>query len=137
MKNNSLMKLMDPMNYFWPVFKDELFDAPVQWSFQKVQEYKDYFTKEEADKKILEYAVPGLREEDISVEVRGNQMIIKADPGEKPISNLSTKLETSYYDTENIYDLEKAEISYNYGILKLVIPKNEAKKTKKLKVLSS
>ena len=117
---------------------DKFFDEPPG----RAVYYPTVGIRETDDHMIIEADVPGVREEDIDIEIKDDQLVIK---GERKHSE-ETKRE-DYYLLESTYgsfsrvvalpnyvDAEKAEAEIEEGILKIKFPKIEKKKAKKLEV---
>lgn len=100
----------------------------------------------ETDKElIIEADLPGVREEDVDVEIENDKVILK---GERKHQS-ETKRE-DYYHLESSYgsfsrmislpsyvDASKGEAEFKGGVLEIKIPKVEEKKSKKLKIKKS
>lgn len=91
---------------------------------------------------IIEADLPGVKEEEIDVEIESDKVILK---GERKLENEIKRedyyhLETSYgsfsrmISLPSYVDASKAEAEYKDGVLTISIPKVEEKKSKKLKV---
>ena len=87
----------------------------------------------------IELDLPGLKKEDISIEVDDNQLIIS---GERKLKNELKeedyyKIETSIGKFQRVFnlpknvDIENISASSEDGVLEIVIPKLEEKTTKK------
>ena len=96
--------------------------------------------KETDDHFKVEMAAPGMRKEDFSIELNGNQLTIaseKTDEKEEKEDPYYSKLEFSYQSFQrtfqlpkDVVDSEKIEAHYENGVLNLVIPKKEEARKK-------
>lgn len=97
----------------------------------------------ETDKElIVEVDLPGVKEDEVSIEVEDNKLIIK---GERKHTNEVKRenyyhLESSYGSFSRVIGLpnylqdEKADADMKNGILTITIPKKEQKKSKKIQI---
>lgn len=99
------------------------------------------FEKEEAFMVLL--SMPGADKESINVEINGNTLLVtsKAKEEEEGWSSLSREFQLGYYRRSfsigNQIDREKIDAIYENGILKLILPKSEEAKPKKIAVKAS
>ncbi|HDQ26146.1 MAG TPA: Hsp20/alpha crystallin family protein [bacterium] len=99
---------------------------------------------EEKDKYVVTADVPGLKQEDIKVEIDDSVLSIsgerKSERDEKDESGKYRYIERSYGAFERRLilpkdtDAEKVKAKYENGVLRLEIPKTESKKPKEIKV---
>lgn len=83
---------------------------------------------------LLNFDIPGLKKEDISIEVTGRQLTISGErKREEHQQKASThRMERSYGKFSRTFDLSDAiatdviDASYENGVLKVAIPKAEA-----------
>jgi HSP20 family protein len=91
---------------------------------------------------LLSLDVPGLKKEDINIELTGRQLTIS---GERKHEEESTqgnvhRIERSYGKFQRIFELpngantEVVEASYDNGVLKIAIPKVESVMPKKIQI---
>jgi|YNPMSStandDraft_1061717.scaffolds.fasta_scaffold01723_1 HSP20 family protein len=84
--------------------------------------------------------VPGLTKEDIEIELKDGMLVLR---GEKKVEKETNKKECFRKERwegkfertislPDYIDVEKAEATYNNGVLEIVLPKKEEKKPKKL-----
>ncbi len=99
-------------------------------------------TYEKDDAIVIKAELPGVKKEDIAIDVRDNVLILKGErTHDKDIE------EKSYHRRERFYgrfqrsfslpeavDPEKIEASYKDGILEVKLPKLETKKAKKIEI---
>lgn len=96
--------------------------------------------KETADHFEVEMAAPGMKKEDFSIELNGNQLTIaseKTDEREEKEDQYYSKREFSYQSFQrtfqlpkDVVDSEKIEAHYENGVLNLLIPKKEEARKK-------
>jgi len=97
---------------------------------------------ETKDKIVVEADLPGLETKDVQVNITGNVLTIR---GEKTRSN--KKEEENYYHSERYHGSfqrsvplpvevksEKAEATFEKGVLRITLPKVEAAKSKQIKI---
>ena len=97
---------------------------------------------EREDSLVLKADLPGLREEDVSIEVRDNVLSIS---GERKSEHEQS--ENGYYRVERAYgsfsrsltlpdgiDADKIEASFDSGVLEVKIPKPEERKPRRIQV---
>lgn len=99
-------------------------------------------TYEKDDAVVIKAELPGVKKEDITIDVRDNVLILKGErTHDKDIE------EKNYHRRERFYgrfqrsfslpeavDPEKIEASYKDGILEVKLPKLETKKAKKIEI---
>jgi HSP20 family protein len=97
---------------------------------------------ETKSKVVVEAPVPGVKPEEIDVQVTGNVLTIKGERKEE-----KEKKEASYIYREQSYgsfcrsvtlptevDVDKAQAEFEHGVLTLTLPKSEAVKPKTIKI---
>jgi len=115
-----------------PVYNDEK-DSSINAFVPKVN------TRETEDAYHIEIDLPGMKKEDINIEVVDNQLIIS---GERKLKNELKeddyyKIETSIGRFQRVFslpeniDIEKIEAKSEDGVLEVIIPKVEEKVNKK------
>ena len=124
-------------------FDEELFNNRQNMKFSKVavnimERDEDY---------LVEMAIPGIKKEDIHIELDGNKLSIRGEAKEaKEINEENyTHREFSYGEFRRSFTLPKdvdgqnIEADYKDGVLNISVPKPEAKKkiVKKIEVKSS
>jgi HSP20 family protein len=98
--------------------------------------------KEREDELIIEAEIPGIKKENIEINLTENSLSIKAEKKEKKEEKEEGYLhrERSYFGFHRVISLpvavipEKAKASYQDGILRIVVPKKEKKEVKGVKV---
>jgi HSP20 family molecular chaperone IbpA len=92
---------------------------------------------------VVEAQVPGIKEENIEINIDGNVLTINATQKEteeqkdkKKTVYKSTRQTSFSYSTNlpRIVDPSKAEAEVEQGVLKITIPKSEEDKPKKIEV---
>ncbi len=99
-------------------------------------------TYEEGDKIVIKAELPGVKKEDVSIDVKDSVLTIKGE--RKHEENIN---EDNYYRRESAYgkfqraftlpdavDPEQIEATYKDGVLKVSVPKAEESKTKKIEI---
>jgi len=92
---------------------------------------------------VILAALPGLRPEDVDITFEGNTITIKGEFAQPTEENINWHLQERYYGpfertiTLNIpVNMDHAEATFEHGLLKLVIPKAEEIRPRKIKVLA-
>lgn len=124
---------------------DELWRLPDLWeageSSLRPLAADVYETEEEV---IVEMAIPGLKPEDISINVTGDTLSVtgksQSEQEDKKRNYFQKQL---YYGSfagsvslPNSVQADKAEAHFNHGILKVVLPKAEEVKPRKIEIKS-
>lgn len=99
-------------------------------------------TYEEGDNIVIKAELPGVKKEDVSIDVKNNVLTLKGE--RKHEDNVEDE---NYYRRECAYgkfqraftlpdsvDPDKIEASYKDGILKVTVPKTEESKAKKIEI---
>jgi HSP20 family protein len=99
-------------------------------------------TYEEGDNIVIKAELPGVKKEDVSIDVKDNVLTLKGE--RKHDENIR---EENYYRRECAYgkfqraftlpdavDPNKIEASYKDGVLKVTVPKTEESKAKKIEI---
>lgn len=99
---------------------------------------------EEKERYIVKADLPGMKQEDIKVELDDSVLSISGERKHEKEENDEKKnyhyYERSYGSFQRRFvlpkgtDSEKIEAKYEHGVLEIVIPKTEAKKAKEIKV---
>ena len=98
--------------------------------------------REEEDKYILDAELPGMKKEDVHIEVKDGVLTLS---GERKFENEEkrddyTRIERSYGSYQRTFTLpdhvdeEKIEAAYSEGVLTIVLPKGEEAKPKQIEV---
>jgi HSP20 family protein len=98
-----------------------------------------YATDEEI---VVSAAIPGVEPDDVEITIEGNNLSIKGNVS-GPLDNVDYVLQERSYGTfsRNLrlnipVDTDKAEATFDKGVLTLTIPKKDAVKPRTVKVLS-
>ncbi len=90
---------------------------------------------------VILAALPGLRPEDVDITFEGNTVTLRGEFAQPTEENINWHLQERYYGpfertiTLNIpVDMDHAEAFFENGLLKLIIPKAEEIRPKKIKV---
>jgi len=99
---------------------------------------------EEGDSLVIKADVPGMKPEDVKVEVTGNMLMVRGQARDEHEDK-----QPGYYVRERRYgsfqrsvglpsdlNTDKVEAAFENGVLSIRIPKSEAAKTKTVKVIS-
>ncbi|MBS3759044.1 MAG: Hsp20/alpha crystallin family protein [Desulfobacterales bacterium] len=99
-------------------------------------------TYEEGDNIVIKAELPGVKKEDVSIDVKDSVLTLKGE--RKHEENIE---EDNYYRKESAYgkfqraftlpdavDPNKIEASYKDGVLKVTVPKTEETKAKKIEI---
>lgn len=122
---------------FEDLMKDQLFEGP-----EKIAPAVDI--AEEKERYVVKADFPGLKQEDIRVEVNGNTLTISAErkheKEEKDDKKHYHYYERTYGSFERSFtlpsdvDSDKIKAKVEHGVLTVDIPKTESKKAKEIKV---
>ncbi len=98
---------------------------------------------EKKDKYILKAELPGIDKNDISIEIDENNVLTISGVKKEEIEE--NKKEEGYYYSERVYgefkrsfqladdiNIEKIEAEFKDGVLTIILPKKEEKKSKKI-----
>lgn len=123
-------------------FFDSFFNTDLLPSTEKLSPAVDI--EEEKDKYVVKADIPGLKHDDIKVEVDDGVLKIS---GERKYEKKEEDKEKKYHYYERSYgsferrfvlpsgvDSEKIDAKYENGVLEIQIPKIESKKPKEIKV---
>lgn len=91
---------------------------------------------------LLNFDIPGLKKEDIHIEVKGHQLAISGERKreDETKNNGFHRVERSFGKFTRSFDLPEGtntdviEASYENGVLKVAIPKAESKKARKIEI---
>lgn len=139
----ALIRYNNPFNDFTPV----TFGSVIEKFFnenpgnERANAFVPQVDVAETDQRFeISVAVPGLKREDIKINLEEGKLIIsgerKLEKEEKGKNFLTREtrfgsFSRSFYLPDNV-DAEKIEASYNEGILNIFVPKDEKKVMKKL-----
>ncbi len=92
---------------------------------------------------VLSFDVPGLKKEDINIEVTGRQLVISGErKKEEELQNGNPhRIERSYGKFSRVFDLpegvntEVIHASCENGVLKVSVPKGQSAKTRKIQII--
>lgn len=150
MKNGLVKRLLNS-SFYNPFFDDSFFDDFFEFSqlpIWKIEEFpisNSYAVFEEDGKFVLHFKVPGVKKEDLninidknnvlSVKFNRNEAIDDKKYGDFIYRNIEQKI-YSYKLNEEELDIEKIESTLENGILTITIPKilKEAKKIENRKI---
>jgi len=141
--NNSSVTPYSPMRSML----DDFFTAPslIDEVFNQTFTSRNLFVDvwEEDDNFFVKMAMPGVNKESIEISTTADSVTIKGHAKDEDIKDNDKKryyyrtLETTYEQTFNLptkVDSDKAEASYEDGILTLTLPKSEDVKPKKIEI---
>ena len=97
---------------------------------------------EEAEKYILfSFDLPGLKDEDLNIEVKDSLLVVSGERKQNKISEKSRTLQSRkfgkfkhHFKLPRTIDKEKIEADYSQGVLKVLLPKLEQELPKKIEV---
>ena len=107
--------------------------APFFEDIYAFQTSDDYATKEEKDGWWVAFDLPGMKREDIKVEIEGKKAIIH---GERPKTDMGLpygKFKRTFRLPYAV-NMEKARAEYEDGVLKVFFPKDEKDQAKRIEV---
>ncbi len=123
-------------------FFDSFFNTDLLPATEKLSPAVDI--EEEKDKYLLKADIPGMKQDDIKVEVDDGVLKIS---GERKYEKKEEDKDKKYHYYERSYgaferrfvlpsdvDTEKIDAKYENGVLEIVIPKTESKRPKEIKV---
>lgn len=118
---------------FGDAFKrfDELFNSD-RLDFSQVFPPMNIFYQADNKAVQIEMALAGYKKEELNIEVEENRIVISGKPAteeKKEGQYFKQKIRkgefTRAYEIPNTYDLEKAEVTYEDGILSITVPAKE------------
>ncbi len=123
----------DFLNSILDRFFDEVNEIPIKFPID---------LKETEDSFILQMEVPGINKEDIIIETQNNILKIygekKEEKREEEDNVIYSEIKYGKFERQfrlpDIADADKIDAIYQNGILKIVIPKKEEKKPKKISI---
>lgn len=89
-----------------------------------ISETKDHY--------LASFDVPGVKKEDIKIEVEGNQLIVS---GERHHERMNAKFERAF-NLPTTVNTDKIEAQHENGVLRIAIPKAEAVKARTIQIQS-
>jgi len=110
-----------------------------KWDWEKGNNFPAINIKEDKDAFLIEVAAPGMKKEDFTVELENGVLMISASAEEKKEENMANlrRQEFSYRNfkrsmwmPDNVAG-DKISASYEFGLLKLTLPKAPALATAK------
>ncbi len=123
-------------NLTFSTFIDKFFDESVRNAKSETSNFNPQADVAETTKAFeLEIAVPGMKKADFSIDVKNDKLTISGErkrvekTDDKNYHSVQTSFgsfKKSFYLPENVVE-DKIEASYEDGILKIVIPKDEKK----------
>lgn len=138
----------DPISPFWGLTNlqrevDSLFEdfkRPTNRRYETWAPSCD--VKETEGHYLLNFDVPGVNKDDIQIEMKDNQLVVKGERKEEHTENNGTR-----HFSERIYgsfsrtftlptaiDSDKIEASYSDGVLHISVPKAESAKPRQIKI---
>jgi len=137
------MKLVKWGGYgpLWPSLLDDDNFLPSEWPELSSNKGLDIYETE--DSVVIEAAVPGVPEDEVEVTIEGNVISISAEHDETEeeksgkTRTYKSSRQTSFNYSTNIprmVDATKADAEVENGVIKVVIPKTEEEKPKRIEV---
>lgn len=98
--------------------------------------------KENNNNYVIEFDIPGIKKEDVKIELENNRLTVSGERSDKKEEKDSRHLlaETFYgsfmrtFNLPNAVDENKVDARYESGVLTVTIPKSAATKSKEIKV---
>ena len=114
------------------------FDRPRKWSYTPTVD-----VKETEESYLFHFDLPGMKKEDISVEINGNQLVVSGERKSEAEENTNGyhRVERSYgrfqrsFQLPDSVDSEKIQGKYKDGVLELTVAKTPKIKPKKINLL--
>lgn len=141
MKSKSLIPFRDIDDYF-----DRLFDPrrwPHAWPIERELEWKPATDIAETDKEfVFKAELPGVKKEDVSVELEGSTLTIRGERNEEKeektakmhrVERFQGSFLRSFTLPDNV-DAKAIKADMNEGVLQVHLPKTAAPEGKKTKV---
>lgn len=132
-----LVRWNKPYSYWPSIFDEDFFEWP------SISEEKGLNIYETDSEVVVEAAVPGIPENEVEVTVEGNVLTISAEHEEteeekdkKKTVYKSTRQTSFNYSTSlpRAVDGSKAMAEVENGVVKVIVPKTEETKPKKIEV---
>jgi HSP20 family protein len=137
---NTIMKAYRPLVNTYPSMFDGLFNESPSFKNERTVNFPAVNVLETDGNFKIEIAVPGLKKEQIKVNVEKQTLTISSETKEEEINNYTRK-EFSYqtfsrsFQLPKSVDLDKIEAFYEEGILSLVLAKKEEALPKEPRVI--
>lgn len=93
--------------------------------------------RESEDHYLISYDMPGVRKEDIKIEVQKNELLISGERQNAPGQDRPTRKFEKTFTLANTIDTEKIEAQYENGVLQVALPKAESAKPRIVQIQSS
>jgi len=137
----SFEKMQRQMNQFfnrmWSAPELDLDLIPSEVSFSpacNIEELDSHY--------VLSFDVPGVKKDDVKIDIRGNMLTVSGERKEATEQKKSTfyKSEASYGFFQRSFELpadvkaNQIEAQYENGVLRVAIPKTEASKSQSVKI---
>jgi HSP20 family protein len=114
--------------------------SPVSKDFEVMNAACDI--TEDPDAFVLSLDVPGMNREDIDIEINSRQLTISGERKREQEANQgnSYRFERSFgkfrrsFELPDNADLDKVEVSYENGVLRIALPKTESAKPRKIQI---
>ena len=132
----SALELWTRPSLFDSFFND--FDRPRKWSYTPTVD-----VKETDENYLFHFDLPGMKKEDIHVEINGNQLVVSGERKSEAEENTKGyhRVERSYgrfqrsFQLPDSVDSEKIQGKYKDGVLELTVAKTPKIKPKKIDLL--
>lgn len=128
---NEMDRFFEDVTRALPVYDERRFDS--QWD---IQEEKDHF--------YLSVDMPGMRKEDINIEMRDQVLTITGERKRHSRMNGKNKAEESdvrrfvrSFTLPNTVDADKIEAQYENGVLEVYLPKTQAAQPRRIEIQSN
>lgn len=149
------MRMLSPLSTYWSlprraidandVFED--FDRMVESVLKPVQSNLNGYApscdiSETEDHFMLSFDVPGVKNEDIKIEVKGNSLVVSGERRREVKDKTTLRHEKHYGKFERTFELpnsinaEKIEAHFENGVLNVALPKAQAEKSRTIQIQS-
>lgn len=122
---------------------DQLFskffnDVPALWAAERGDSRWGFDVEDKPDAYVVKAEAPGFEPKDFNVELRGNQLVLKAKRSEeKKDKGKESFSSTEFYHVMTLpehVDAQKIAANYKQGVLELSLPKTEDGKPRSIPV---
>lgn len=122
---------------------DDLFskfftDVPALWNAERGDGRWAFDVEDQSDSYVIKAEAPGFEPKDFSIDLRGNQLVMRAKRSEeKKDKGKESFTASEFYHSMTIpefVDASKIDASYKQGVLHVCLPKTEEGKGRKIEV---
>jgi len=146
--NNKLTRYETPFSPFWGLTNlqrevDSLFqDFITPWD-RRTSDFAPNCEVDETETHYqLKFDIPGIKKEDVQIEVRDNQLLVSGERKEEVTEKHGKRhfTERNYGAFSRVFSLpatvkgDKIEASYTDGVLRIMLPKSESAKPRRIQI---